>query len=569
MKQFNKVFPWLVLAGVLINANGLFNNILEPDGALYATISKRIAITNDWFNLWALGSDWLDKPHFQFWVTALSFKILGISYFSYKLPAFLFWLAGIFFTYKLAKDLYDTGTARVAVVLYIFALHGVLNNFDVRAEPYLTTLTIAAIYFFYKAHLSKGWHNVILAALMAAFAVMTKGIFVLLTIGGGFIVYWLLNKQYKQFINYRWYVLLLLIFLFTVPELYSLYVQFDMHPEKIVFGRTNVSGIQFFFWDSQFGRFFNTGPITGRGDVTFFIHSTLWAFLPWSLLLVAAVIYSIKNLNKKSYSVVIGGSAALTFLLFSLSKFQLPHYIVILFPHFSILTSRYLVELKQEKIINRWKIVQLVLLLLGAVLVVFLCVYTGFGNPIIIMVSAIIGVILGLYLSKDGINRIIIPSTALILVLFFYLHNFFYPELLQYQSGVAAGKWIEQNKPGNTTALINAPSAFSFEFNAPGLVYRLNNDEALHQFVRKNPSAILYVSEKELSELSQQGYHYKILKTFPYFHISMLTGDFLNPNTRSNAVETVALIEIDNNAETIQHLKQKMMEKLINNRSKK
>lgn len=94
MKSFEKAFPYFFLAGILINANGLLNPILEPDGALYATISKHIALKGEWFNLYGDGHDWLDKPHFPFWMAALSFKIFGITSFAYKLPAFLFLVMG-------------------------------------------------------------------------------------------------------------------------------------------------------------------------------------------------------------------------------------------------------------------------------------------------------------------------------------------------------------------------------------------------------------------------------------------------------------------------------------------
>jgi 4-amino-4-deoxy-L-arabinose transferase-like glycosyltransferase len=140
MRPFEKYFPYFLLAGILINANGLFIDILEPDGALYATIAKHITLTNDWVNLFGDGHDWLDKPHFPFWVTAASFKLFGITAFAYKVPAFIFWLAGIWFLYVLAKELQNNYTAKVAVIVYIFSLHGLLNNFDVRAEPYLTAL---------------------------------------------------------------------------------------------------------------------------------------------------------------------------------------------------------------------------------------------------------------------------------------------------------------------------------------------------------------------------------------------------------------------------------------------
>ena len=72
-------FYGLVTVGVLLNATGLFPPILEPDGALYANITKVMAQSGDFVNLYAVGTDWLDKPHFPFWVTAVSFRIFGIN----------------------------------------------------------------------------------------------------------------------------------------------------------------------------------------------------------------------------------------------------------------------------------------------------------------------------------------------------------------------------------------------------------------------------------------------------------------------------------------------------------
>ena len=129
----------------------------------------------------------------------------------------------------------------------------------------------------------------------AACAVMSKGMFALIPVGGAIAGYLIITKQWKRLFNWRWLIAAILILIFILPELYCLYQQFDLHPEKIVFGQKAVSGIRFFFWDSQFGRFFNSGPIKGGGDPSFFIHTTLWAFLPWSLLLFAAIFQFIKK----------------------------------------------------------------------------------------------------------------------------------------------------------------------------------------------------------------------------------------------------------------------------------
>ena len=86
----NKWFVRLLLPAILVNISGLFVRIIEPDGALYAMISRTMAETGDLINLRAEGRDWLDKPHFPFWMAAISFRIFGVNSFAYKLPALLF-----------------------------------------------------------------------------------------------------------------------------------------------------------------------------------------------------------------------------------------------------------------------------------------------------------------------------------------------------------------------------------------------------------------------------------------------------------------------------------------------
>ncbi|MDQ6815381.1 MAG: glycosyltransferase family 39 protein [Bacteroidota bacterium] len=545
MKSFERFFPFLLIAGILLNANGLLLDILEPDGALYATIAKHIALTGDWMNLFGDGHDWLDKPHFPFWVSALSFKILGITAFAYKLPGFIFWLGGICFTYLLCQQLYNKQTAKVAVIVYVFSLHGLLNNFDVRAEPYLTTLIVATMYFVYRASISGRWIFVVLAALAAACAVMTKGIFVLITIGAGFVIYWLITNQWKQFLNYRWWVMIILMLLFITPELYSLYTQFDLHPEKIVFGRTNVSGLHFFFWDSQFGRFFNTGPIKGHGDPFFFLHTTLWAFLPWSIILYIAVVSIVKKGSSNDQSKprwIVYGSALFTFLLFSFSGFQLPHYIVILFPHFSIITAAYVVSLKNEITFKRLVVLQTILLIVAAIAVNMLAWYSRLGNSVIVAVlTAVVVAVIITNFKKPGLTKLVATSSAICLILFLFLFNFFYPRLLQYQAGMMAGKLLSEKKIYAKAATLHAWS-YSFEFYAPGFVQYVDSISAVDRFIGNDSSVAFYTTTNTLSELTQKGYEYSLLKEFEYFHISMLTGGFLNPQTRENSVEKMALI---------------------------
>jgi 4-amino-4-deoxy-L-arabinose transferase-like glycosyltransferase len=541
--SLQRYFPWLLLIGILLNVPGLWLPIIEPDGALYATIAKRMALHNDWLNLYAHGADWLDKPHFPFWLAAASYKVFGINSFAYKLPAFAFWLISIYYTYLTARDLFNKSVAGVAVLLYTVALHSTLANFDVRAEPFLSACVAGAIWHMLRVYQGRDWWHIVMAALLAGCAMMTKGIFVLITIGGGWVLFWVFTNQWKQFIDLRWWLFLLLSFVFILPELYSLYIQFDMHPEKLVFGERNVSGLKFFFWDSQFGRFFNTGPIKGKGDITFFIHTSLWAFLPWSLGLVGGVVYLARfDKEKNPLRWVIYGSTLITFLMFSLSRFQLPHYIVMIFPYYSIITAYFFYQLALGGKLRSLAISQKMILVLLAAAVCGLLYWTDMQNaPLATGITAFV-LFSGLLIrANDSLQKLLYAGYAAAVMLYIFLFVFFYPFLFQYQSGSELAKLIPSEKRDLPMATYKSFSP-SFEFYAPGEVQVLKSEIQLSDFMAQGP-CLVYTSDVLGDSLIKAGVKAEVTQA-PYFHITMLKGKFLNHQTRSSALQKRYLLYI-------------------------
>jgi 4-amino-4-deoxy-L-arabinose transferase-like glycosyltransferase len=532
----------LLIVGVLLNVPGLLLDIIEPDGALYATIAKHIVLHDDWVNLFGDGHDWLDKPHFPFWMAAISYKVLGITGFAYKFPAFLFWIVGVAYTYLTARDLYSKPVAWLSILIYVTALHSTLFNFDVRAEPYLTTCIIAAIWHMLKAARGSLLH-LVLAALFAACAIMTKGIFVLATIGGGWVAYWLLSKQWKEFLNYRWWLLLALCLVFILPELYALYAQFDLHPEKVVFGRTNVSGLRFFFWDSQFGRFFNTGPIKGSGSPAFFLHTSLWAFLPWSAALVAGLVYLLRfDRVKNTQRWVLYGSAFITFLLFSLSSFQLPHYILILFPHFSIISAYFLYEQRDWAGLKVLSIVQGVTLVVTAAIIIWLLVIMELANSALIAGFSGVIVLAALFIKRrNHLESFIYKGYGTAVVMYVFLFLSFYPHLLQYQAGRQAARKIPTADSLIPAATYNDLPSHTFEFYAPQDVQVVRDQASLSAFLAKRP-CYLYTTKQDADSLLMAGVRASVVVETPYYRITKLKLPFLRASTRSGAVQLRTLL---------------------------
>jgi 4-amino-4-deoxy-L-arabinose transferase-like glycosyltransferase len=512
---------------VFLHFTGLNVTIMEPDGALYAGIAKHMVQHHDYLNLFADGHDWLDKPHFPFWIMALSYNLQGINTLAYKLPAILFLMMGVIYTYRFAQALYGAQTGRWAVCILLSAEHLIISSNDVRAEPYLTGLIIASVYHLYRG---RGFH-LLLGALFAACAVMTKGPFALVPIGFAIAGQYLFTRQWKELFHLRWLLVAVLIGIFIIPELYALRQQFDLHPEKVIFGQTGVSGIRFFFWDSQFGRFMNTGPIKGQGDPSFFFHTVLWAFLPWSIFLYAAVIAFFRR-EKREYYCICGALA--TFVLFSLSSFQLPHYLNIIFPFFSILTAQYILSLKGLKF---FRITQYVIMsVIGVAIVGLWLLYQPAVNYVTVVLILLV-VLLFIFLPLQELQRVFFRTCLASVALNLFLNGMFYPDVLQYQSGSAAAFYANK-------ALRGQPVVF-YRVNSYAMEFYLDAPVERYESVTADRPGLFFTTPGYRDSLVELGHSCKVIKSFPYFAVTKLDLPFVNHSTRSSALGERLLISVD------------------------
>ena len=520
------------------NATGLFVTILEPDSAHYATIAKAMIQSHDFVNLFAHGNDWLDKPHLPYWLTAISFEIFGFSTWAYKLPAVILVLVGAYYTYAFAKLFYDRSVAVVAAIILLTAQHIIISSSDIRQEAYLTAFIIGAVYHFYQASKLRSHAHLVAGSLLAAAAIMTKGPFVLIPIGGAIAGGLLLSRQWTQAFHVRWIAATLLILLFISPELFCLWQQFDAHPEKSVFGTTGVSGLRFFFWDLQFGRFFNTGPYRGEGDLFQYLHTVLWAFLPWSIPLFAATYDAIRKLVSRQaqtaeYFTLSGG--LVTFLLFSLSQSQLPHYLNIAFPFFAIMTSAYIVGLTTPTSV-RWAMVWQWLFVgtafVACVALQLLVRPEQWAGPAALLG---IGALLLLYLQKKPweqwhtrlIATLAIASTFVNL----YSNGYIVPALMKYQAGSEMAFYLNKHYPGQPVVQPGTVFSYALEFYLRASVTAV--DVPVLQEGRLPQGALIFAPAGVLRPLSDK---FQLLHRTASYSVNRPTLTFLNAATRERVL---------------------------------
>jgi 4-amino-4-deoxy-L-arabinose transferase-like glycosyltransferase len=417
---------WLALITVLVNASAMLSPIIHSgDAVIYASIARHIAASNDWARLVLDGHDWLDKPHFPFWLTALSFKLGGVSALTYILPGFLFHLLGAYYTYRLAGMLYDRHTAMLAVLIYVSTFSLMDSSIEIKAEAYLRAEIVGACYYWIRYDRQCRARYLFLGALYTGMAVMTKGIFALFTISSGFVCLWVYQGQGSKLFSLKWLAALILSLLAAVPELLALHVQFDQHAA----GGTpppHDSALKFFFWDSQFGRFFNTGPIQNHsGYPLYYVLVVIWAFLPWTLFLVAAVHRQYRNvaatgLSERAAFVFAGGMFACTFLLFSATKFQMAYYIDIILPFAAILSANYLNQATPKPFLFGAQVCVLALL---ASLVIGLSLYVR-NTALLATVAAMgIGLCCYVYATRAAVRKVRLIHYSVLVINMLYVFS--------------------------------------------------------------------------------------------------------------------------------------------------
>ncbi len=394
-----------------------------------------------------------------------------------------------------------------------------------------------------------------LGALLTGCALMTKGLFVGVPIGAGLVAHWFLTGQGRELLKFRWYAAVGLSLLFTLPEIYCLNLQFDQHPEKLVFGQTGTSGIRFFLWDSQFGRFFNTGPIKGAGDKFFFVHTLLWAFLPWSLPLYAAVGQVLAGLLRRRPGVlpeyVSLGSGLATFVLFSLSGFQLPHYLNIVFPFYAVLTAQFLVS-RTPAGLRRWIIGQTIL---GVLIISLLLSLLRVAQPA--QSGAALGWVTVItfatfsWFRRNDLPALLGRMVGTMAVLAGVLNGFLYPTFGQYQAGMVAAQSINARPTlSRRLTVLYEPgtgpgtgSFWTYEFYADGPVRYARTDSVLRRQLEQGPVRV-FTTTQFADSLASRGFTVRRIAAYPYYHITKLTYPFLNRTTRPQTLQSYVLTEM-------------------------
>ncbi|TLP80363.1 ArnT family glycosyltransferase [Maribacter sp. ACAM166] len=548
----NLRYWFLIVLIFLVYVAGMFVTLFENDSAQFSVMAMRMVQENDFFSLFKGPNEYLDKPHMHYWLAAISYKIFGIHDWTYRIPGILATLLAAYSCYGLGSLLYNKHVGKLSALIFMTAQTIVLGAIDVRTDAVLTGFSILAIWQLTK-YIEKGSvRGIVIGAFAAGIAFSTKGQIALLVIGLPILCHLLYTRKWKVFMS--WKVLLaLLVFALTIsPMLYAYYVQFDLHPEKVIRGKNNRSGIFFIFWEQSFERLSGEGIGKNSSDFFFFFHTFLWVFIPWTILGVTAFWCRARSFVKlkfefnPKYELLTLGGITLIFAVISFAQFKLPHYLNITIPLFAVLTASYLYDLyrfDKKRATQLLMVCQYFILCIVFIASALICFYVFEIKSVLAYLCLLVAALIIIFYAlkrEGGYARLITISVCSSLLLNAVLNLHFYPNLLEYQGGSSMSEIIKQRDiPVDRIYKVGTDYSWSLDFYNQHPVQMITPD-----LLKSKKDVWVYASDEEMELLRNNGMVWDSQISVDQFRITRLQGKFLNPNTRKKVTRKMHLLHI-------------------------
>ena len=525
---------------------GLFVPLMDNDSGHHADIALRMYLTGDYVTLYDHRGDYIDKPHFLFWTSALSYHVFGVTSFAYRFPSFLFTILGTYSIFRLAKELYDHETGKLAALVAASSFCYILANNDVRMDAILTAAIAFATWQLVAYIHHRKFIFLLGGALGLAIGFCTKGHVGLVTPVAGIFFYILYKKDWKLLVDWHWLIVILLFSFFISPVVYCYYLQFNLHPEKISQGIKGVNGVKYILWSHSFDRIkgHERFATVDKEDHFFFLHTFLWTFAPWCFVAFIALVIRLKNFFSRKEEWLSTGIFVMLAALINFSNFKLPHYLPILAPATSLIVAYFFVSKGNN---DRWRkalyIIQLVasVLLLATAALVNVWAFPINNTLVFVGLILLLAIVFYFLLSKafSIIQKSIAVSVATISLFFFLMNTNFYPQLLTYQGG----------KPlaDITRGVVDPRDVYFWKntFSSTYSFYSSSNRQVFDDSLNLAGKKIWLIYERsQQPEIDAAGF--VLGKTFsvPDYEITRLKKSFVDPATRKETLDEIVMAEI-------------------------
>ncbi len=551
LNQKNILLLFVIIIAVYFCAIGV--DTMDVDSSQYAAISREMKESGNYLQVYEQGKDYLDKPPFLFWISSLSMKLFGENNLGFKLPSILFAVIAVFAVYRFSKLFYDKTIAVLSAIVLATCQAVFLITNDIRTDTILMSWVIISIWQIAEWMLSKKTFHFILGSAAIGAGMVTKGPIALFVPIFAFGSHFLLQRKFNYLFKTVYLPGLLTIAIVLIPMSIGLYQQFDLHPEKTVNGLKNVSGLRFFYWTQSFGRITGENVWNNNAPFSFLFENLLWGMLPWTLFFISGLLNDLIQIIRKKLAVakneefITTGGFILTYCSLAISKYQLPHYIYVVLPFIAIITAKMIYAIFwQQKFTVLKKIITPIQWLVCITLLfapVIILIYSFPSNsiwpwliPVLTAMSALV-----LLFKKTVSKKLFSISLAAIIGLNVFLSLWFYPEILKYQAGSEAAHFIKKQKldPGKLLMYKFSGNGVALHFYSRHIIQKTDT------LLNIQPGVLLITLDDGLQSVKESGRKFEILKQGLDYHVTALTGKFLNYETRSQQCKPYYILKLN------------------------
>lgn len=354
-----------------------FVPITDPVEANYALTAKEMVMSSDWLSPRIYGQVWFDKPILFYWLTALSFKIFGISDFAARLAPAVFAGGGVALMYWFLHKTAGQTAALLSSLVMGTSLEYVLLAKFVITDMVLFVFNNAALAFFYLGYIeangTRRWYLIMYLGMALAF--LTKGPVGLILPGLVILIFLLFKKDLAKLKNMYLSAGMLLFMLIALPWYIGMYY---------------AHGAQFIDTFLGVHNYLRATVSEHPKDNVFYYYVGVFllSMLPWAPLTIKAIAASRTQLSKSPLSLFSLIWAGVYFIFYSLMATKyLTYTFPMLFP-LAALTGMHLEELLQsnkKRTILYWAGIPLAI----CALLYIAAIYHYYKNPLLYAAAAL------------------------------------------------------------------------------------------------------------------------------------------------------------------------------------
>ncbi|NUO08310.1 MAG: glycosyltransferase family 39 protein [Candidatus Brocadia sp.] len=304
----------------------------------WATITREMMLTGDYFHPTINGEPYFDKPLLTYWlIAALAFISGALNELIVRLPSAIAGVAAVWATLRLGRQLWSPAVGRIAAMLLLTS-YGLISQSRMAAADTenLATVMLAILWYWLRRD-KNNFITFMVLYLIVFIGSLCKGPVAAVVTAIGILPDAIGGKRWKAF--------------FRPSSLFALAIGIAIYFAPFIWssGTTPASytssGLAL-VWQENVQRFFS--PFDHKEPFYTYIYSAPMLILPWAPLFIAAIIAGVKyfaRLDKNTHWLI--KVMVLIFVFFTLSGSRRSYYILPIIPFCALLTAVILTRMKE------------------------------------------------------------------------------------------------------------------------------------------------------------------------------------------------------------------------------